>query len=141
MLRYGVCVKGLSKRTQQMPCTEFAVSEVEVFLHFQFALGRFLCCCFGGGKLPPLASLDRGLERAYQVRPGCHSYALLAVAPVSAVVSSQSLENKKGEETTARRKAVLFAWLMSSLKTYAHVRTSTLLDFFFSFSFCRVLFG
>lgn len=87
-----------------MPCTEFSVSEVEVFLHFQSTLGRFLCCS-GRGKLPPLASLGRGLERAYQVQPGCHSYALLAVAKASAVVSSQSLENKEGEETTASRKA------------------------------------
>lgn len=57
----------------------------------------------------------RGLEHAHHVGPDSHLQALLAVVSTLVVVA-QSPQNKKGEEATPKRKAVMFAWLMSKLK-------------------------
>lgn len=90
-----------------MLCTAFDVPEVEVFLWFQSALGRF---SFSQGLSYPLpSSLNRGLAYVYHESLDSHLHTLPAVIKASAVVASpQPPKNKEGEETTGRRKAVLF---------------------------------
>uniref|UniRef100_A0A6B0UYK6 Uncharacterized protein n=1 Tax=Ixodes ricinus TaxID=34613 RepID=A0A6B0UYK6_IXORI len=132
---------GLSKRDAFSAVTAFAAPKKEAFVQFQTTLSHFFFF-LGGESFPTFAFLDGGLGCAHHVSLDGQSHTLLAVVRASTVfVSSHPPRNKKGEETRRRRNIWLFAWLMSSLKTYWHAGTFAAHVFFALCGICCDLFG
>lgn len=121
--RYSLALPKCSgpNRTHQMACTSFPASKMEVFLRSQSDTKH--CCCFFTGRkvniLPP--SLDRGVVCAHHVTSGQplpRSAQLLSRPPLFLSVPNP-LKTRKGggdDSKQAIRKAVMFAWFMSSVK-------------------------
>lgn len=115
---------GLSKQDMISAVAAFVVPELEVFLPTPVYLSTSFFVV--GGKA---SFCSRPLTEAWcvlivWVQTATRALQAVVEAP-TVVVCCQSLENKKGEGTTASRKAVLFAWSTSSLQTDARQKFHT----------------